>query len=115
VAGYRVLSARALLLNVDAVTYARYHNHVTVLPFSHRWEDGFDDIHVGEEIDLEDFVYKTNCSATLRQFFDGANDSCTIIQVSSEQVHDSIALPSLAAQSNTSMRPNASTASATAA
>lgn len=88
---------------------------MTVLPFSHRWEDGFDDIHVGEEVDLEDLVYKADCSTTLRQLFDGANDSCTVTQVSSEQVYDPIALPSLAAQSNTSMRPNASTASATAA
>jgi hypothetical protein len=88
---------------------------VTILPFSHRWEDGFDDVYVGEEVDLEDLVYKTDCSTTLRQFFDGTNDSCTVTQVSSEQVHDPIALPSLAAQSNTSMRPKASTASATAA
>jgi len=39
------------------LTYTSYDYDVTVLPFSHHRQDGFDDVDVGKEVDLEDLVH----------------------------------------------------------
>ena len=49
---------------------------MTVLSCSHVGKYGFDDVHVGEEVDLEDLIHKTYCSAALSQLLHGADYSC---------------------------------------
>lgn len=34
-----------------------YDDHVSVLPFSHDGQNGLHNVHVGEEIDLEDLIH----------------------------------------------------------
>lgn len=50
------------------------YNHVAVLPFSHCGQYGFDDVYIGEKVDLEDFIYKADGSAALRQFLDSPDN-----------------------------------------
>ena len=62
----------------DILTDTGYHNYVTVLSFPHNGKYSFDDVHVGEEVDLEDFVDQAYRSTTLRKFFNGADNSCKL-------------------------------------
>jgi len=50
---------------------------MTILPFAHEWQNSFDDVHICEEVDLEDLVDQASCSAGLREFFHGADHGCT--------------------------------------
>jgi hypothetical protein len=52
------------------------HDYMTILSFPHDGKYGFDDVHIGEEVDLEDFVDQAYCSITLSEFLNCANNSC---------------------------------------
>lgn len=43
---------------------------MAILPIAHDGQGGFDNIHIGEEIDLENLVHKADGSTALCQFFD---------------------------------------------
>lgn len=96
-------------------TDPRDDDHVPILPFAHHGQDGLDDVDVGEEVYLEDLIHKADSSNALCQLFNGSNDSYRVSGISSTSLLETELVPSLAAQSSTSIRPNASTASATAA
>ena len=34
-----------------------YDNDMSILPFAHDWKHGFHDVHVGEEVDLENLIH----------------------------------------------------------
>lgn len=68
-------------LNLGLVlTYSSDHDDVSVLPFTHHRQDSFDDVDVGEEVDLEDFVHEADRSAALSQLLDSTNDSYMHVQ-----------------------------------
>jgi hypothetical protein len=46
---------------------------VAILPITHDGQGGFDNIHIGEEIDLEDFVHKADGSTALCQLLDSSD------------------------------------------
>ena len=48
-----------------------------ILSFAHDRKYGFDDVDIREEVDLEDLIDQTSCSAGLREFFNGADHSYT--------------------------------------
>ena len=49
---------------------------MAILALSHDRKYSFDDVHIGEEVDLEDFVDQADCPTALSQLFHGAYDSC---------------------------------------
>jgi hypothetical protein len=49
---------------------------MTVLPFSHYWQDGFDDVDIGKEVDLEDLVHQAYSAIALSQLFYSTDHSC---------------------------------------
>ena len=51
------------------------YDHVAVLPFAHHRQDGFDDVDICEEVDLEDLINEADGTTALCQFFNGSNDS----------------------------------------
>jgi hypothetical protein len=48
---------------------------VTILSFSYDGKHRFDDVHVGEEVDLKDLIYQAYCSTALSQLFYGTDNS----------------------------------------
>jgi hypothetical protein len=90
---------------------------MAILSLPHDGENGLDDVYVGEEIDLKDLVDQADRATTLCQLFNSSNDGCVekTPRVSEIMTRNLGWLPSLAAHKRTSIRPNASTASATAA
>lgn len=63
------------VLICECLTYACDHNDMAVLALSHHRQDGLDDVHVREEIDLEDLIHQTDRATALRQFLNGADNS----------------------------------------
>jgi hypothetical protein len=57
------------------LTDAGNHDDMPILPFPHYWQDGLDDVDVGEEVDLEDFVNQTYSATALCQLFHSADYS----------------------------------------
>lgn len=57
------------------LTYSCDYNDMAILPFSHHGKYSFDNVHIGEEVDLKNLVYKAYGPVALGQFLNGANDS----------------------------------------
>jgi hypothetical protein len=96
------------------LTDAGDHDDMAVFPVSHNGQDGLDDVDVGEEIDLKNLIHQAYSPTALCQLFDSTNNSFRTHQSAETQHLQKRDVPSLAAHKSTSMRPNASTASATA-
>jgi hypothetical protein len=103
------------LKRVVRLTDSCDYDDVAVFTFSHDRQDGFDNVDIGEEVNLKDLIHQTYGAITLSQLFDSADHSYDGVNITLQRIMNQWVLPSLAAHRSTSIRPKASTASATAA
>jgi hypothetical protein len=69
-------SASHQAMAVEQLTYSCDDNDVAIFSRPHYREDRFDNVHIGEEVDLEDLVHQANGPATLSQLFHGPDNRC---------------------------------------